>query len=297
MRHFHQVLAGFWGGFSHMLVVDVLIKYIESRTVRARGKSVCLPGRRKEMRMNKDNQTSRVVSQLGQLILKGEYEAGAKLTEVHLAQRFGVSRTPIRQALVMLEREGLLVREDRGFLVRRHSIEEIVGAIEVRAVLEGLAAAQIAQRRMPAGLLREFEKILEDAEGVIRKIESCGVNADLIRDYFNTNERFHAALIAGANSRVISGALAVASKTPFAAVGSMARHTDSPDDDVTMTSERYRMLLLSHLQHQDIFEALRTGNAARAEALMREHAYIAIRNLQLTEMHTAQGENLLGGAF
>ena len=247
--------------------------------------------------MDKDNQTSRVVFQLSQLILKGEYEAGAKLTEVHLAERFGVSRTPIRQALVVLEREGLLVREDRGFLVRRHSIEEIVGAIEVRAVLEGLAAAQIAQSRMPVSLLREFEKIIEDAEAVIRKIESCGVNADLIKSYFNTNERFHAALIAGANSRVISGALAVASKTPFAAVGSMARHTNSADNDATMGAERYRMLLLSHLQHQDIFEALRTGNAARAEALMREHAHIGIRNLHLTESHSSQPGVLLSAAF
>jgi GntR family transcriptional regulator, vanillate catabolism transcriptional regulator len=231
-----------------------------------------------------DNQSSRLVFSLSQRIVRGELAAGEKLAEIPLAEQFGVSRTPVRQALAVLEKEGLLVRDSsRSYVVRRFSLQEILDAIEVRAVLEGLAAAQVAQRRLPWSLLREFEMILGEAEEIIGEIERSGPTIELTSRYYNANERFHTALLDRANNRTISTALEVSAKVPFASVGSMARYSDSAEEAPANDRERTRLLLLSHLQHQDIFEALKAGDASRAETLMREHGHIGIRNLHLSE--------------
>lgn len=241
------------------------------------------------MEQSHDSQSSRVIYLLSQRIVSGELSAGEKLAEIPVAEHFGVSRTPVRQALAALEREGLLVRDQsRSYVVRRFSLQEILDAIEVRAVLEGLAASQVAYRRLPWSLLREFEVILADAEGIIGEIEVSGPTVELTTRYYNANERFHTVLMERANNRVISSALAAASKVPFAAVGSMARYTGSTDDNAAQDREKSRLLLLSHMQHQDIFEALKAGDAARADSLMREHAHIGIRNLHLNENYASR---------
>src|SRR5690606_38449570 len=123
--------------------------------------------------MQSSNQTSRVVYQLSQLIIRGELLPGEKLAEIPLAERFGVSRTPIRHALSVLHREGLLIRGNSGrsYVVRRFSLEEILNAIEVRSVLEGLAAREVAQGRKPRGLLRELEALVVEGGEVVEEIE------------------------------------------------------------------------------------------------------------------------------
>lgn len=234
--------------------------------------------------MQAADQKSRIVYQLSQLIIRGELIPGEKLAEIPLAERFGVSRTPIRHALSVLEDAGLLIKDSgRSYVVRRFSLEEILNAIEVRAVLEGLAAREVAQRRMPRGLLRELESILTEAGEVISEIESGGASAPLTEQYFNINARFHRAIVDGANNRALSGALNVTSKIPFVSVGSMARYSDTTEDGQSTAQEKVRLLLFSHMQHQDILEALTSGQAARAESLMREHAQLGVRNLHLRD--------------
>ena len=81
------------------------------------------------------------------MILRGELAPGERLGEVALAERLGVSRTPIRQALPALACEGLLAAAGRrGYLVRSFSPQDVLDAIETRGVLEGLAARRIAER-------------------------------------------------------------------------------------------------------------------------------------------------------
>src|SRR5690606_29161174 len=77
--------------------------------------------------MQSSNQTSRVVYQLSQLIIRGELLPGEKLAEIPLAERFGVSRTPIRHALSVLHREGLLIRGNSGrsYVLRRFCPAEV----------------------------------------------------------------------------------------------------------------------------------------------------------------------------
>lgn len=235
------------------------------------------------------NHTSRVIYQLSQLIVRGEIAAGEKLAEIPLAERFGVSRTPIRHALSVLEQEGLLTRSSgRSYVVRRFSLEEILNAIEVRSVLEGLAAREVAQGRLPRSLIREFDLMLVEAGEILDKIETSGPNAELTERYYVINERFHRAILIAANNRAIVTALEVVGKVPFGSVGSIARYSDTVGDDEDTIREKTRLLIYSHLQHQEILEALKQGHASRAESIMREHAHLGIRNLHLRDNYTAE---------
>lgn len=241
------------------------------------------------------NHRSRIVYQLSQLIVRGELVAGEKLAEIGLAERFGVSRTPIRQALAVLEQEGLLVRDaSRSYIVRHFSLQEILDAIEVRAALEGLAARSLAERRLPWGLLRQIESVLAEGDETIVEIETNGLTPQLTARYYAANARFHHGIIEGAQNSAITAALDVANKIPFVSVGSMARYDDAVDDDPATVREKLRLLLYSHMQHQDIFEALKAGQPGRAEQLMREHAHLGIRNLHLRDSRSGGFDNSPG---
>jgi len=235
--------------------------------------------------MQPSNQTARIVYQLSQLIIRGELVPGEKLAEIPLAERFGVSRTPIRHALSVLEKEGLLIRGNSGrsYVVRRFSLEEILNAIEVRSVLEGLAAREIAQNRTPRGLLRELEALVADGGEIVEQVEANGATAALTEKYFSINARFHQAIIEGANNKALATALANIGKIPFVSVGSIARYNDNTEDDSATARQKVRNMVLSHIQHQNLLEAIMDGQGGRAEALMREHAQIAVRNLHLRD--------------
>lgn len=114
--------------------------------------------------------------------------------EIHLAERYGMSRTPVREALQVLAREGFVdALPGRGFLVPRWSLQDLRELYELREALEGFATACAAQHATPDDL-QEIEKLVEDYavasdwEALLRlgdefhnKIIACGRNARLIR--------------------------------------------------------------------------------------------------------------------
>lgn len=85
--------------------------------------------------------------QLLEEVLEGDLRPGEILVETALGKRFGVSRTPIREALRMLEQDGVLERVNRGMRVRQTSSEEVLEIYGVRAILEAAAARGAATRR------------------------------------------------------------------------------------------------------------------------------------------------------
>jgi GntR family transcriptional regulator of vanillate catabolism len=230
-----------------------------------------------------DNHSARIVYQLSQRIIRGDIVSGERLAEIPLAEEFSVSRTPVRQALAVLEREGLLIRDARSYTVRHFSLQEILDAIEVRAVLEGLAAGELAEKRLPQGIMRELDAAMNEADDVIRAIETDGPTPELTERYFSINARFHHAIVAGCGNRTVAAALEAAGRIPFASVGSIARYSGLDKGDQEKRREKVQLLFYSHLQHQDILDAIKSGQAARAEALMREHAHLAIRNMHLRD--------------
>ena len=92
-----------------------------------------------------DTQLARATVSVREMILRGRLKPGQRVTEVMLAQLLGMSRTPVRQALPVLAREGLLVESGtRGYLVRTFTRSDILDAIDLRGVLEGFAVRRIA---------------------------------------------------------------------------------------------------------------------------------------------------------
>lgn len=196
------------------------------------------------------------------MILRGELAPGERLAELGLAERLGVSRTPIRQALPALAREGLLSAAGRrGYVVRSFSPEDVVDAIETRGLLEGLAARRIAERGASPELIRSLEECLAQGDALLakRRFES----ADEER-YSEMNGRFHALIVEAAASRILADTLARNDHVPFASARAVAFSRD--------LEQLLPVLHYAHRQHHAIVQALEKGESARVEALMREHA-------------------------
>lgn len=93
----------------------------------------------------------------------GEFRAGQRLTEVELAARFGVSRTPVREALGRLESQGVVTRDGRrGLVVARLDYDQLGELYDLREVVEGLSARLAARRASPAEIAVLREMVEED---------------------------------------------------------------------------------------------------------------------------------------
>ncbi|MBP6115946.1 MAG: GntR family transcriptional regulator [Neisseriaceae bacterium] len=205
-----------------------------------------------------------VLVRLREMIASGEFKPGERIIEIPTAERLGVSRLPIRLALRILEQEGLLEKlPRRGFAVRKIGQQEILGAIEVRGVLEGLAARLVAQK----GLSEEEATVLQDCvdEGDTL-FAQAEFNLETVAQYHRLNVLFHQTIVKASGNVAIELALVKLNSLPFASVGSLVV------DSLRLSSERAR-LHYAHLQHHALLQALRAGQSARAEALMKEHAH------------------------
>jgi GntR family transcriptional regulator, vanillate catabolism transcriptional regulator len=210
------------------------------------------------------SQSGRSVSLLRQMLLRGEFRAGERISELPLVERLGVSRTPIRLALEKLAQEGLLEPvAGGGFAVRTFMIADIWDAIEARGALEGTAAKLASERLANAGQL----------ETLVAYTAEMGALADVsggafVR-YSQLNGEFHAAIVDLANSPMVRWALDRFQSIPFAAPSGAI---------LPATSE---IVTLAVEQHRAIIEAIRNGEGALAESLAREHARLARRNLEI----------------
>jgi len=224
-----------------------------------------------------------VVATLRQAILEGDYPPGTRLAEIPVAEALGVSRTPVRLAFRTLTQEGLLQRVGkRGLEVRAFTEADVLCAVEVRGVLEGLAARRLAEAGVPSALMTQLEQCLADGEQVLAGGRLTSADVDR---WSALNQRFHRAIVGAGGSRVIGDAIARNNHLPFAAADSIAI-------DKRALPAEFRKLQLAQVQHRLIVEALRRGESARAEMLMREHAYIGLRyaalfGLQAPHMATA----------
>ena len=124
-----------------------------------------------------------VAERLRAQIVAGELASGSKLRQVEIARRFGVSTTPVREALAALQREGLVrLHPQRGAVVFLPSVDDLKEHYEIRAALESLAAAKAAERfeRQWAPPLEALLDEMRDGPPASR--------------YIALNQRFHTAL-------------------------------------------------------------------------------------------------------
>jgi len=208
---------------------------------------------------------------LREMLLAGELPGGTRIAEVAISELLGVSRTPVRSALMRLEQEGLLESlPNGGYAVRTFSERDAADAIELRGTLEGLAARLAAERGAPQVVLREARAALRRIDELLR--EPALDDAAFSR-YVAFNAEFHHLLCELSGSPLIAQQIERVISLPFASPsGFVVVQANSP--------AARDMLLIAQDQHWQVLDAIENREGARAEALMREHSRIAQRNLR-----------------
>ncbi|WP_232295718.1 GntR family transcriptional regulator [Pseudorhodobacter aquimaris] len=180
-------------------------------------------------------------------IRSGALGPGDRLTETDLAERLGISRTPVREAIRALEADGLVVHVPRvGASIRRLTYSEVTELYEMRAVLEG-TAARLAARTASDVELAELQMISD---------EMALTPAEAPRLYA-LNRQFHATLLDAARNRFLLEAVAGLEKT-LLILG-------------PTTMEDAGRVRQAQAEHEAILNALNARDGDRAETLMRAH--------------------------
>ena len=181
------------------------------------------------------------------LILSHRLAPGSWIDEKALAAEYGISRTPLREALKVLAAEGLVTMKlRRGAYVTEVSLRDLTEVFHLLALLEGDAAGVVAERATPAQLA--------ELEALHRGLESELGDRDR---FFAANERFHLRLLEIADNRWRLQMVADLRK-----VMKLNRHH---------SLFKQGRLEASLNEHRQIMSALRARNADRAQRLMREH--------------------------
>lgn len=194
--------------------------------------------------------------ELQHAILEGVLKPGERLRAEALAQRFGTSRTPIREALLQLEAQGLVeVEPNRGAVVRAFDRDDLLDLYALRALLEPAAAARAATRIEEHDIAR-LQELCDKAQHA---------NVD---DQIAYNEDFHRIIVEAAQSPRLTVAMRAASGIPRAF---RSRFWDSEE-------QRAESLLC----HRRLVSAFRVRDAQLAEAVMRMHILGAVGFLEET---------------
>jgi GntR family transcriptional regulator of vanillate catabolism len=232
------------------------------------------------------SQTVNALLKLRGLILAGEIRAGERMSELLLVERLGVSRTPIRAALLRLEQEGLLrALPGGGFVVNAFDERDIHAAIEIRGTLEGLAARLAAERTVPQADLDDLKHCLASLDELVL---DSGVTVDSFSAYVELNEQFHRIVVELADSAVLARQIARAVSLPFASASAFVMVQ-------ARLPEAEAMFTVAQDHHRCIVRAIEAREGQRAEALMREHARLARRNLELA-LRNQQTRELVPGS-
>jgi DNA-binding GntR family transcriptional regulator len=186
-------------------------------------------------------------------IVDGRLKPGQRLKEEDLARQLGISRTPIREALLMLQVEGLIVATpNRGATVRVHTPEDLDDLYALRALLEGHAARRAGQR-----ITEEEVELLRDS---CDRFDALSPEHDL-RELVRENLFFHSTILDIAGSARLASMVRRVIELPLVYKSYIWY---SPD----------QKRISSHY-HGQIVNALATGDAERAELVMKEHVFEA----------------------
>src|SRR6478736_8908415 len=218
-----------------------------------------------------DSQQNRVLVQLRDLILKGEFVPGERLAEIPLAEKLGASRTPVRLALTSLEHEGLIEQSPSGgYQMRRFTSQEISDAIRVRGVVEGFAARLLAEDGASRQLLRDLHDCLDEGDKAVNKPE---MSLDDYAAYVQMNDRFHQLIMQGCGNVALQRVMDMLDGQPFASPSAMLPMQSS------MEEEGHQWMKQAHRTHHAMVQAIERGQGSRAQALGEEHVEIARMNL------------------
>jgi len=211
-----------------------------------------------------ETSAGRTVAAVRELILHGEFPAGARLGEVELAARLGVSRTPVREALGRLAAEGLVeIIPNRGARVTSWTVAELEGVFDLRTALE----PRLTALSVPHATEADVATLDELAQAMV-DVGVPGPDQDLDA-IVPLNRAFHGRLVALADQPAMASALAGAIHAPI-----VLRNFHTYDEASLRRS-------LAH--HVEIVAAVRAGDPAWAQAVMTAH----IRNARTVMVQAA----------
>jgi len=194
-------------------------------------------------------------------IMRGELAPGVRINEPDVAERLGISRVPVREALRALESSGLVVsRKNAGVFVRELASAEVSQLYELRAVFDAYAGRKAGE--LGDGARRALVKVLDAATAGMRK----AARRRDVATYYAENLRFHWAIVEAVGNPRFSGAYR----------------------DVVQQLHLWRFQNLSQglamaasaTEHDEILHAIRAGDAARSEKLMASHVHTAHGRLE-----------------
>lgn len=187
-------------------------------------------------------------------VLDGRLAPGRPLRENELARDLGISRTPIREALLLLENEGLVeIAPNRGAAVVRYDTADLEDLYSLRAVLEGHAAQRAAARVTP-----------QDLESLQQSCDRCTAlrhGAERLPELFNENVEFHVVIQRAAGSQRLIDMIRRVASLPL-----IYRTYISHSDEYREQAER---------AHREITQALANRDAETAKSLMETHIHYA----------------------
>ncbi len=200
---------------------------------------------------NRSSIQGRVIDETRRRILAGELATGVNLSELALAEEFGVSRTPVREALKQLQTEGLVeIRPRVGTFVTTPSRREITELFDMKELLEGAAARLLAQR----GRVPELDRLQEN----VKEAEVAVARDDRVR-YAQLVEEFHDLLVLGAdNSKLQAHYRTLMNQLAYSRL-------------VNTSLRQPGRALQSDREHHRVLELIEAKDGDTAERVMREH--------------------------
>ncbi len=190
-----------------------------------------------------------VVGRLRGMILQGELQAGERIPERELCDRFGISRTPLREALKVLATEGLIdLLPNRGAAVSRISAEGLREAFQVMGALEALGG-ELACARITD---KEIAAIRQLHERMVRHYR-----AGMLNDYFALNQKIHEAILAAAENRMLTELY-----------GRLRGQVQRARFAANLSETRWRQAVA---EHEEMMVALDARDAEKLGKLLKRH--------------------------
>lgn len=192
----------------------------------------------------------KILENIRDAILKGELKPGERVSEPDIAERYGISRTPIREAFRQLESEGYLtVIPRKGAVVAKHTEKDIEEFYSIKSVLEGYAAYLAAEKMTP--------KDLDKLEAINNRLAKLSKSND-VKTFFRVHNEFHEYFIrAAGNQKLLEMIYQLLKKFEYLRVASL--------------SIPGRMDI-SVQEHRKILEAFRRNDGVTADLLVRKNA-------------------------
>ena len=194
-------------------------------------------------------------------ILSGDLPDGYQVSELSLAKEIGISRTPVREAVQQLQREGLVEQLPRlGTIVRTPERRDIVELFELREALEPFAVG-LAARRAPLSDLPTLEKLCSEMDGIGEELRESGMTTldpTRLERFLTADMAFHVMLLrASGNHRMMR---IVADSRVLLRIFSAKRQ----EHNLAVLRETYRF-------HSHVLDAIKIGDAPAATSAMAEH--------------------------